>query len=387
MVVDDHDAHPGCAQLIGVLLSRAGQVQAHLGALAGRRPDLGGAAVAVHPVDDAVPDAVPVARGRRPGRSRAPRSRTKTSTAAAVTSAYTSTWPVPACLAALVTASRVAATTGAQRLGEVAVADGDDVDRRRRGCPRPRRRRRAGRWRGCARRSPPPANSQARRSRSWARASRATVVPSPAFFWIRASVCSTESCRCAATSARSWVRTRSARSAVRSEASRKIHGPDDDRRARRRRAAPRRRRPGPAPSEPPRNANTHERDHDQRRRRRRAGRTTPSRRCRTPPAPGRSGRWCRASARAGPRRPAARAGATPTDADERSARTPRPGPKTASSSRTPPNAERRRARSPGRRRRAGGSGRGAARRGWRSPGRGRRCRSCESAGSTSHRPA
>jgi hypothetical protein len=51
-------------------------------------------------------------------------------------------------------------------------------------------------------------------------ASLATVFPSPAFFWISASVCSTESCRWAATSARSWVRTRSARSAVRSDASR-----------------------------------------------------------------------------------------------------------------------------------------------------------------------
>ena len=65
-----------------------------------------------------------------------------------------------------------------------------------------------------------PAKSQARRSRSWARASRATVGPSWADFWIRARVCSTESCRCAATSARSCERTRSSRSALRSEASR-----------------------------------------------------------------------------------------------------------------------------------------------------------------------
>ena len=41
------------------------------------------------------------------------------------------------------------------------------------------------------------------------------VAASPLFSWIRARVCSTESCRWAARSARSWVRTRSARSAGR----------------------------------------------------------------------------------------------------------------------------------------------------------------------------
>ena len=70
-----------------------------------------------------------------------------------------------------------------------------------------------------------PAKSHERRSRSWARARRATVAASPGFFWIRARVCSTESWRWAATSARSWVRTRSDRSAVRSVASRKTQGP------------------------------------------------------------------------------------------------------------------------------------------------------------------
>ena len=82
---------------------------------------------------------------------------------------------------------------------------------------------------GARRRSPRPAYSQARRSRSCARARRATAAPSPAFFWISASVCSTESCRWAATSARSWVRTRSARSAVRSRGQPVDPRPDHDR--------------------------------------------------------------------------------------------------------------------------------------------------------------
>ena len=49
--------------------------------------------------------------------------------------------------------------------------------------------------------------------------------PSSACFWISARVCSTESCRCAATSARSWERTRAARSSDRSPVSRNSHGP------------------------------------------------------------------------------------------------------------------------------------------------------------------
>src|SRR4051794_32203170 len=42
-----------------------GQVQTHLGPLARRGPDLGRASVALHPVDDAVADAVPVVRHGR----------------------------------------------------------------------------------------------------------------------------------------------------------------------------------------------------------------------------------------------------------------------------------------------------------------------------------
>ncbi len=68
-------------------------------------------------------------------------------------------------------------------------------------------------------------NSHERRSRSWARASRVTAAGSPAERWIRARVCSTESCRWAATSARSSERTRASRSSLRSEDSRKSHGP------------------------------------------------------------------------------------------------------------------------------------------------------------------
>src|SRR5688500_18381077 len=51
------------ASLIGLLLSRTGQVQVHLGALAGRRSHVAGPAVAGHPVDNAVPHPVPVGRG------------------------------------------------------------------------------------------------------------------------------------------------------------------------------------------------------------------------------------------------------------------------------------------------------------------------------------
>ena len=67
--------------------------------------------------------------------------------------------------------------------------------------------------------------SHARSSRSWRRASCATSAGSSARRWIRASVCRTESCRCAATSARSWARIRAVRSAVSACAIRSHHGP------------------------------------------------------------------------------------------------------------------------------------------------------------------
>ena len=66
--------------------------------------------------------------------------------------------------------------------------------------------------------------SHARSSRSWRRASAATSRGSSARFCTSASVCSTESCRCAATSARSCERIRAARSAVSPRTSRSHHG-------------------------------------------------------------------------------------------------------------------------------------------------------------------
>ena len=133
----------------------------------GRRPDLGRAAVAVHAVDDAAADAHTGPPGRRPGRTRRRGRGRRPRPRPAVTSAYTSTLPVPACLAALTTASRVALTSGAQPLVEGAVADGRPGRRRRRGRPRPPRPIAAqGAGEGVGRPCSRPSNSQARRSRS-----------------------------------------------------------------------------------------------------------------------------------------------------------------------------------------------------------------------------
>ena len=110
-------------------------------------------------------------------------------------------------------------------LGHRRVADGDHLDRARRGCPRPR--------------PPPPAGHRPPRCRAAAARRTARTAGrapgpgpgwrpcrlSPACFWIRARVCSTESCRCAAMSARSCERTRAARSSDRSPVSRNSHGP------------------------------------------------------------------------------------------------------------------------------------------------------------------
>ena len=70
-----------------------------------------------------------------------------------------------------------------------------------------------------------PSNSQERSSRSCGRASCMTACGSSARRWIRASVCSTESCTRAAMSARSSARTRACRSSTRSRAIRSHHGP------------------------------------------------------------------------------------------------------------------------------------------------------------------
>jgi hypothetical protein len=66
--------------------------------------------------------------------------------------------------------------------------------------------------------------SQARSSRSACRASRSISPGSPARFWISVRVCSTESCRWVAISARSSARTRAARSRVTVRVSRNNHG-------------------------------------------------------------------------------------------------------------------------------------------------------------------
>ena len=74
------------------------------------------------------------------------------------------------------------------------------------------------------RRYPPGPYSQVRSSRSCPRASRATSRGESDWRWISARVCSTESCRCAAISARSASRMRSRRSSPRSRTSRTHHG-------------------------------------------------------------------------------------------------------------------------------------------------------------------
>ena len=230
VVVDEHDPRTGAAQLIGCSSCCRGRCSRTSVPSPGAERTSARAAVPRPSGRRCCCGRRTGPRRRRRGRSRAPRSRTNTSTAPAVISAYTSTLPVPACLAALVTASRVAWTIGPQRLVEVAVADGDDVDGRRRAASStsaatPRRalatRALVGRRRRRTARSAGRAPGRGPAGRRW--------WPSLAFFWIRASVWSTESCRCAAMSARSWVRTRSARSAPRSDGEPEDPRADDDR--------------------------------------------------------------------------------------------------------------------------------------------------------------
>ena len=114
---------------------------------------------------------------------------------------------------------------GLRLLVERPVADGDDVDGhavrvlelRHRGLER-RGERRAAVERAA------PLLSHERSSRSCRRASVATSRGSSARFCISASVWSTESCRCAAISARSWERIRSSRSSSSPRTSRSHHG-------------------------------------------------------------------------------------------------------------------------------------------------------------------
>ena len=184
---------------------------------------------------------------------------------------------MPACLAALVIASPLAATTArssscsaasptvtTSTLDAVAVLDlgGDGPQRAGHGgvvqWARRRRARTAGRAPG---RGPG--------GRRWA--------ASAAFFWISASVCSTESCRWAATSARSWVRIRSSRSAPRSETRREDPRPGDQQQADHADARRRPGRPGPGAASR-RRSRPRTAPRPPAPRRRRPGRTTPSRR-------------------------------------------------------------------------------------------------------------
>ena len=78
--------------------------------------------------------------------------------------------------------------------------------------------------------APSSAYSHSRSSRSWARAILATSLDAPARFWMSARVCSTESWRCAAISARCSSLMRAVRSEISSRDSRSAHGATQDRR-------------------------------------------------------------------------------------------------------------------------------------------------------------
>ena len=310
---------------------------------------------------------------RRPGRSRRPRSRTNTSTARGGDLGV-DVDPAGAGVLGRVD-HRLAGGVHERRAArsvERAVADGDHLDgdavgvldlggRRRAGRRRARARRRWSRPRTARRAGRAPGRGPAG-PRSGRRA---------AFFWIRASVCSTESCRCAATSARSWVRTRSARSAVRSAASRR---PTARPRSpgRRRRAAPAtQRRRGRRRAGPSRSAKTHQR-------RARSGRTPAASRAYAaqPPLPNtaRTGsirpvvstqrsRWASSACRHSRAMPT-----TPSDDRPEQRALAEDAPRPAGRTPKPSAAERDRRADVAR---AGAPRPGAARRGWRSPGRAR----------------
>ena len=130
----------------------------------------------------------------------------------------------PECFAALVIASRAASTSGPVLVGDRRVTDADHLDRDAVGvlhlgshrAQRSSQRRRAF---ALGVEEPGPEVALLRAGQPGDRAG------SPAERWIRARVWSTESCRWAATSARSSERTRASRSSLRSEESRSSHGP------------------------------------------------------------------------------------------------------------------------------------------------------------------
>ena len=155
--------------------------------------------------------------------------------AAGSTSRYTDTLAAPECRAALTIASRAASSSGSQPVDR-AVAHPHDLDRHAvLGLDRRRRARSSAAPSDAVasrrRASSPPASSHARSSRSCMRASRTTSRGSSARRCTSASVCSTESCRCAATSARSSERMRSRRSADELVHEVPDAGPDDQREA------------------------------------------------------------------------------------------------------------------------------------------------------------
>ena len=176
------------------------------------------------PFSSLVTVAVPPARDIRPTiDSRTPRrpsgtsaaskpgpwSRTNTSMAPGVASTNTVTSP-PACRAALSIASRAAPLSDALAMPATSPAVMTSM-RTAYSSSSSAANVRSSAARSCANGSVP-ANSQSRSSRSCARAMRATSLCAPARFWMSASVCSTESCRWAAISARCSSRTRAARS-------------------------------------------------------------------------------------------------------------------------------------------------------------------------------
>ena len=194
-------------------------------AAAGRGVDRGAAAVALHPPDDRLAHAAPV--GRHGGRIEA---------RPAV--AHEDLQALAAGLRVDRNRARVAgelrrvehrlARRRDERLAvavERRVADGDDVDRDAvRLLDLVRRRLQRRRQPALAVGGAGAPLSQVRSSRSWRRASAATSRGSSARFCMSASVCRTESCRCAATSARSCERIRSARSADSDVSSRTKNG-------------------------------------------------------------------------------------------------------------------------------------------------------------------
>src|SRR6185436_14445398 len=160
------------------------------------------------------------ASGSKPG----PRSRTNTCVRESLLSAYTSTGEPPPNLAAFVIASRAAATTAScaasrSRSPTTTTSTGTPCCSSTSAAAASSAPARVPDFPGAGR-----SDSHARSSRSWRRARAATSAGSPARRCIIASVWSTESCRCAATSARSCERIRAARSSVSERTSRTIHG-------------------------------------------------------------------------------------------------------------------------------------------------------------------